>query len=227
LSDFNPEWIIVHCTATTPEMDYVDARWVDREHRARGWLMCGYHEVITRAAQRQNARGGYPTRPLTRPGAHVGGCGAEWNRKTIGISMAGGIDSKGNPEDNFTSDQYDALVEAILEYREEFNIPLDHVIGHRDLIKMTNAAPKACPCFSVRSFISQSTDRFGGHVKFKRKNRKGDPLRIPEKLRIKRGDTLSQISKTYGISVSDIARWNYISDPDNVNLGQVISLRPS
>ncbi len=39
---------VVHCTATKPGQKNIDAKWVDRLHKKRGWSGCGYHAVITR-----------------------------------------------------------------------------------------------------------------------------------------------------------------------------------
>lgn len=227
MTDFTPEWIIVHALATTVHME-ADARWVDRLHRQKGWLMNGYHEVITRPvgdtpAERQNHTGGFPTRPLDRPGAHVGGCGPEWNRKTIGISMAGGIDAHGNPEDNFHPDQKALLHEAVEEYRERFDIPLANVIGHRDLIKMTDAAPKACPCFDVREWLGGDleTAHFGSPLR----PFKGDPLGVPVRHTVQPGETLSSISRLYGVPVVQLQGRNLITDPDTIRAGQVLKLR--
>lgn len=231
MTDFTPEWIIVHCVATPPHMTQVDAAWVDTLHRRKGWLMNGYHEIITRPhegqpAQRQNHALGFRTRPITRPGAHVGGSGRVWNQKTIGISLAGGVDAQGNPEDNFTGDQITLLLEAIREYQEQFNIPDENVIGHRDLIRMTNSSPKACPCMSVRALMAGKDGRFGGSFNFRRKAAGGDKLAIPETHRVRRAESLWGISKAYGISVSDLANWNSIKDVDSLRSGALLSLRP-
>lgn len=228
MSDFNPEWIVGHCSATPPSMADVDAYWIDRLHRRQGWMGCGYHEVITRPqpgkpAQRQNHARGFPCRPITRPGAHVGGCGREWNRITLGICMVGGVDEKGNPEANFHPDQIELFLEAVLEYREKFDIQLVQVIGHRDLIRMTNAAPKACPCISIRALVSQTTERFGGSFNFRRKA--PTKLSIPETHKVRKGETLWGISQAYGISVDDLSAWNELEDASMLRVGQRLELR--
>lgn len=231
MSEFNPEWIAIHCTATSPEMTDVDARWVNRVHRRKGWRGGGYHEVIPRPtkdtpAQRQNHAGGFPTRPITQPGAHVGGCGREWNLKTLGISLAGGVDAQGVAEDNFHPDQIELLLEAIREYQELFNIPDERVIGHRDLIRMTNSAPKACPCFSVQALITQGKKRSGGGFNFKRRppHDEATPIRATHKVR--RGESLWGISAAYGIPISDLESWNGIRDVDVIRAGTNLRLRP-
>ena len=37
------DYIFIHCSATKPSMD-VDAKEIDRWHRARGFLKIGYHD---------------------------------------------------------------------------------------------------------------------------------------------------------------------------------------
>ncbi|MCP4108619.1 MAG: hypothetical protein GY749_24235 [Desulfobacteraceae bacterium] len=87
--------LIVHCTATKANMNEVDAAWVDRVHReVRGWRGCGYHAIITRTGEVQLRDNGYPTRHVTEQGAHVGDCGTGWNRRSFGVSLAGGVDIK-------------------------------------------------------------------------------------------------------------------------------------
>ena len=227
--DFTPEWIIVHCSATPPEMTEVDAAWIDRVHRRKGWLGAGYHAIVTRTQAGQppvlhDHAGGYPMRPIDRPGAHVGGCGAEWNRKTLGICYAGGVDSSNVPEDNLTRQQAVLLLGRIREWQAEYGIPDERVIGHRDLIRMTNSAPKACPCLSTQALVNGT--RFGGDFKFTRKINGGDILSIPETHRVRRAESLWGISQAYSVTVEQLREWNGIKD-DMIRIGSVLSLRPA
>lgn len=218
MSNFKPDYLIIHCTATTPSMTNVDASWVDRLHRKKGWLRCGYHEVITRSGERQNHAGGYRTRPITQAGAHVGGCGPKWNQRTIGVSLAGGVAADGRtPEDNFTPAQMLALEQAVAEYTRRFEIPWENVIGHRDLIKRTRSAPKACPCFSVQAWVQQID--LGEYDDDQRLDYDptqlaptSDPLRVPETYTVKPGDTLWAISNTYGVPLWDLRQLNGVDD---------------
>jgi LysM repeat protein len=41
-----------------------------------------------------------------------------------------------------------------------------------------------------------------------------------------KGDTLSGIAKTRGLSATDLARWNNISDPRRLRVGQQLRLTP-
>jgi len=216
------EYIIVHCSATPPDHNWT-ANDIDRAHRAKGWRMNGYHEVITRDGQRQNAFGGFKCRPIDQPGAHVGDCGPEWNKVAIGICLVGGVDKNMKPEANYTEAQLAALTHAVHYYMEEFNIPQYHIMGHRDLIKMTGAPPKACPCFDVQLtlFGSQGSDE----VKFTAPSKKDSPLSTPETHVVRKGESLWTISRLYGLSVQDLRQANSdLGDTDLLKIGQAIKI---
>ena len=71
---------MVHCAYTTATMD-IGAKDIDRWHREKGWLGCGYHKVIRRDGTVEDGR------PMNKAGAHVRGI----NRQSIGICLAGGM----------------------------------------------------------------------------------------------------------------------------------------
>lgn len=138
--------ITVHASATPPNQEHtVDS--VRKMHQKRGWSDIGYHILIR--------RNGYVEigRPWAITGAHVYG----HNRLNLGICMVGGIDSKGEAEDNFTEEQYDSLREVISVLSGHFGIKRKNIKGHRDYSPDLNAdgiiSPdeyvKQCPCFSV------------------------------------------------------------------------------
>lgn len=225
--------LIVHATATPASLD-VDAAWVDRVHRQKGWSGCGYHFIIKRDGTLEWEGTGARTRPLHKVGAHVGGCGPGWNARSVGISMAGGVKADGvTPEDNFTDAQYDTLWAFIGQAVDAFGIPERNVMGHRDLIKLTNAAPKACPCFSVAAWIEarnkQATgqetttlheldqmDPFRAVFDWLRKLRpavkRTEPLKVVAYYEVQPGDTLWKISNAYGVRISDLQELNGIHD---------------
>jgi len=45
--------------------------------------------------------------------------------------------------------------------------------------------------------------------------------------RVERGDTLSRIASRHGQSVQDLVRWNRLSDPDEIHVGQVLRVAPA
>jgi len=215
-----PKYLIIHCAATPPSVN-ADAAWIDRVHRQKGWKKIGYHEVITRTGERQNAEGGFKARKLTEPGAHVGGCGRGWNSKTIGICLIGGVDGDGKAENNFTEAQMDALVEAVKEYQTRFDIPDDKVMGHRDLIAMTGkGGPKDCPSFDVRAFL------FGTEPPVEVNEPEAPKGEAPETHIVVHGDTLWEIAQTHGLSVEQLRDLNRIPEgSDLIRIGQQLRLR--
>lgn len=150
--------LIIHCSATAPTSD-IGAADIDRWHREKGWWGCGYHVVIRRDGTIETAEKGHRCRPLEKAGAHVGDCGRGWNKRSIGVCMVGGIDKEGKAEDNFTEAQWKSLEEVVLTYLERFS-SIATIGGHRDLIAITGAPPKACPSFSVREWWESVRDQY-------------------------------------------------------------------
>ena len=132
-------FIVVHCAATTEEMDttITDVRdW----HQQRGFVDVGYHRFIRRSGAIEFGR------PLDRPGAHARG----YNHRSWGICLAGGVALDGKtPEDNFTPEQKEALCAEIA--RLKAIAPHAEVLGHRDL----PGVAKACPSFDVREWLAK------------------------------------------------------------------------
>ena len=130
------DFIVIHCSATTPSMTHVDAKEIDRWHRQRGWRKIGYHFVIRRDGIVEEGR------ELGEVGAHAKG----FNSKSVGICLVGGIDEEGNPENNYTDEQWKALEELVNQMLLPY--PDAEVLGHCDLPDVK----KACPCFNVREW---------------------------------------------------------------------------
>lgn len=125
--------IIVHCSATPPSHD-IGREEIDEWHRARGFDGIGYHNI-----GRRNGAVEFGRSPDV-PGAHVRGHNAD----SIGICLVGGVDEDGNPQVNFTEEQYTALRGIIAFYKESW--PDAELIGHGDI----PGTSKACPCFDVK-----------------------------------------------------------------------------
>jgi N-acetylmuramoyl-L-alanine amidase len=133
-----PEYIAIHCSATKPSQD-IGATEITQWHKANGWKTIGYHKVIRRDGVIEDGR------PLTEPGAHVQG----FNHCSIGICMVGGVDEKGNPENNFTQSQWDSLYGLVRSLLDEH--PKAKVQGHRDFPNVN----KACPSFDVKAWLKE------------------------------------------------------------------------
>lgn len=41
---------------------------------------------------------------------------------------------------------------------------------------------------------------------------------------MKSGDTLTSIAKAHGVTVQDLQKWNDISDPNKIQIGQVLKI---
>lgn len=213
--------IIVHCTATRVSQKNIDARWVDKVHKKRGWSGCGYHAVITREGKLQMFDNGFLTRPVDQKGAHVGGCGPGWNKRSFGVTLAGGLDDSDNPENNFTKKQFRTLARLIKAFLKSHESP-DNVtiMGHRDLIRFTHSSPKACPCFNVAQFlvdykIHDDEDAVSDVA--------SSPLAIPPVYTVKSGDSLWKISNTFGIDIADLKSINNLTI-DVIQPGQELRL---
>jgi hypothetical protein len=215
---FSPEYLIVHCAATPPSAD-IGASDIDRWHRQRGWKKNGYHEVITRSGERQNAERGFKTRRLNEPGAHVGSCGRGWNSKALGICLVGGVNEDGQAENNFTEAQFAALREAISDYQGRFQIPDENVMGHRDLIHLTGKGkPKACPSFDVAAWWHGGEQPNAPTPEA--------PESLPAVHVVVHGDTLWEIAETYGLAVEKLRELNNIPESHGlIRIGQKLALR--
>ena len=127
-------YIVIHCAATKPSMD-VPIERVRKWHLDRGWSDIGYHYYITRDGKIHKGR------DLNIVGAHVRG----YNKNSIGICYEGGINEKGDPEDNRTDEQKKALLKVVKVLKFVFNNAI--VQGHRDFPNVK----KACPSFDAKN----------------------------------------------------------------------------
>lgn len=127
--------IIVHCSATPPDMD-IGVKEIRRWHvEERGWSDVGYHYVIRRDGRIGDGR------PINKIGAHARG----YNRSSIGICLVGGVNKDGKPDANFSVEQYNSLRLLINHLKGTYDI--DNIIGHRDV------SYKECPCFSIQGLM--------------------------------------------------------------------------
>lgn len=130
------DFIVVHCAATKATMD-IGVREIRQWHVQQGWLDVGYHFVIRRNGTVEDGR------PHDVIGSHV----KDYNSRSLGICLVGGIDAKGKPEKNFTHEQF-ASLELILRATKR-QYPAATICGHTDL-----DPNKACPSFDVAGWLS-------------------------------------------------------------------------
>lgn len=121
--------ILIHCTATEPEMD-IDVKDVRQWHLARGFNDIGYHYLIKIDGSIKAGR------PIELIGAHCRG----QNKFSIGIAYVGGVEN-GQPKDTRTEEQKKSLRKLIKKIKRIY--PEIQVFGHNDF------SNKACPSFNV------------------------------------------------------------------------------
>lgn len=125
-------YIVIHCSATRADQE-ITADHIRRWHvDDNGWSDIGYHWVIERDGKLQYGR------HAQARGAHVRG----HNHESIGICLVGGIDQHGNPEDNFTPEQW-LVLEMLIEVLQ-VRYPAAQVVGHYYFTPY-----KTCPNFVV------------------------------------------------------------------------------
>jgi hypothetical protein len=229
--------IIVHCTATPPAL-LADAEWVNREHLRRGFANgCGYHAVITRYGAWQDRDDGFSTRIIGNEGAHVGDSGPSWNGRSFGISLAGGVDENNHPQDNFTAKQMATLEEGIQKILDIHPKPRTlTLLGHRDLIRITNAPAKACPSFDVQAWwaglghqtvtsTSAASIAYMPKPAEDLKAKPNDKMLLPATYAVKAGDTLASISEHYGVPVQRLKMLNNLINVNVIRIGFVLKMR--
>lgn len=128
--------IIIHCSATKPNMDIGVAQIRDWHVKGNGWADIGYHFVIRRDGILEIGR------PIATAGAHC----KNHNANSIGVCLVGGIDIAGKPADNFTEAQYTRLKSLLTRLQRE-HPTITKITGHNEY------ANKACPCFDVYKFL--------------------------------------------------------------------------
>lgn len=129
------EAIFVHCSATKPSQD-IGVETIRMWHRQQGWLDVGYHFIIKRDGTVEEGR------PVDVIGSHV----KDWNYKSVGVCLVGGIDDKGKFKANFTPMQMHALKAALDILKSMY--PQAAIKAHHDV------APKACPSFDLQRWLT-------------------------------------------------------------------------
>lgn len=207
------DYIAVHCAATPPSFNGGRAE-IDRWHRAKGWLMIGYHFVIRRDGKVEIGR------PVEAIGAHVEG----YNSVSVGICLVGGVSASGKSEDNFTAPQWAALAELLIELKKQY--PNATIQGHRDFPKVA----KDCPCFDVRQWINDTGVFLTKQPFVNPKPVEGTPKKAPTDNgwlyhTVVAGDTLSALARKHSVSVSAIAALNPGININRIKVGQTVRLR--
>ena len=135
------DYIFIHCSATRPSQDWVNADEIDKWHRARGFFSIGYTYVILRDGTIETGR------DLDAPTASQKG----YNHNSVSICMIGGVteDDITVAEKNFTEEQFDSLKKILLKLQGIY--PEAKIVGHNEFSK------KDCPSFDVHQWLSEIT----------------------------------------------------------------------
>ena len=137
--------VIVHCSATPPDMD-IGTKEIRAWHvRGNGWRDIGYNYVLRRSGALEGGR------DLDNDGdfdEEIGAHAKGFNTQSIGICLVGGIDSDGNPECNYTIGQMIGLSNLVDRIRRDN--PSILIVGHHDV-----NPGKACPCFNVKELLGE------------------------------------------------------------------------
>lgn len=129
-----------------------DAEMINGWHvRERHWPGIGYHYVILNEKHEDWPDGTVQAcRPIDRAGAHVKGM----NLMSVGICCVGQGDLR-----PFTEPQMESLTALVIDLMRRFDVPLEGVIGHREVNRLidaglvpeldsrgrTNRTAKSCP----------------------------------------------------------------------------------
>ena len=132
------EYLVVHCSATKPSMD-IGLREIKRWHvDDNGWRDVGYHYIIRRNGEVELGRSNRDT------GAHAAG----YNHKSISLCMVGGMAEDNSAENNFTAQQWTALLDLVKQIKVDY--PKANVIGHNEI------SEKECPSFDVQKWKEEN-----------------------------------------------------------------------
>jgi N-acetyl-anhydromuramyl-L-alanine amidase AmpD len=138
-----PEYIVVHTAAF--DGNNCDRDMIDRWHKDRNWSGIGYHFVILNNKHSQKNDGTIENgRAINKAGAHALGL----NSRSLGICCIGHGDKH-----DFTPSQYESLYTLIRRLMTEFSIPVNKIIGHREMndlaergvISSRYRTSKSCP----------------------------------------------------------------------------------
>jgi len=128
------DYIVIHCAATKASMD-IGLTEIRKWHvQGNGWRDVGYHYIIRRNGEVELGRS------IRDTGAHAAG----YNHKSVGLCMVGGMAEDNSAENNFTAQQWTALLDLVKQLKADY--PEADVIGHNEI------SEKECPSFDVQKW---------------------------------------------------------------------------
>lgn len=129
LDGFHHKYIVLHHTAGPDGQTVID---IDNEHKAQGWAGVGYHRLVYTNGEIHEGR------PDDVMGAQAKGLNA-WS---IGVCVIGDFSHK-LPNQV----QWKALVHTLAVECSRWGIPVERIIGHRDVSGIVHdpSVATACP----------------------------------------------------------------------------------
>ena len=150
------------------------------------------------------------------------------NSNTVGIEICPKCDGTGkyaeDPKWYFTEESQEACVELVQYLMKVMKVGPDHVLRHFDIVNKYCPAPyvtnnKYRTSWTWDEFKAKISQSSGGTLK----PAKPDKVAINvDVYYVKNGETLSNIAKRMGTTVSILAKYNGISNPDMISVGQAI-----
>lgn len=137
------DYIVIHCSLTAPNQVESGYKYLDHLHRLKGAMTCGYHWVIERSGDAIQAR------HLLSPGNHCSGI----NGSSVSICLIGGLSEAGEPEVNWTEEQWKTLRSLIQDLHKRY--PQAEIVGHNDVAPK----PTHCPVMDVRAWLRSQVRR--------------------------------------------------------------------
>lgn len=123
--------IVVHCSASDRDSTTIDE--IRSWHLAKGWNDIGYHKVVTGDGKVHQGRAD-----------RLVGAGAEgWNEDSLHVCLTGNFDTD---DIDVNHRQFKALVQVVAVLCKRYGIPVEDVIGHRDVYaRLGQRQLKSCP----------------------------------------------------------------------------------
>ena len=122
------KYLVIHCSDTNDNKN-LDASDIHKMHLNFGWDGIGYHKIIQRNGNIENAR------PEYWIGAHVYGK----NQESLGVCLIG--------RKKFTNEQFYSLSNLLLNWKNKY--PHAEVVGHNYF----ESTKKTCPNFDVKKWL--------------------------------------------------------------------------
>ena len=121
-------FIVLDCSYTTVR-ENIGRRELDRLHRGRGFLRCGYHCVIRRDGTVESGR------PVDVAGACVKG----YNDVSVQVCLIGGQGCNKKPASNFTAEQRRSLTALVAKLSQRY--PNAEVVTRSSLPETRGSSP--------------------------------------------------------------------------------------